>query len=606
MKRKLNEHDVPEPVQSTFAAFGLDERLTQCIVEERFEQPTAVQSRTIPLIQAGKSVAVRAKTGTGKTMAYLLPVVDSILRSGSLPSIQALILTPSKELSSQISSILQRFSQKCGKSLTYVNLSRAEDDTVTRSRLQEKPSIIVATPGRYSQFLDAGLTTTASIKHLVIDEADLILSYGYDDDLRNIASSLSSSVQTVFISATLRTDGDELEGIFSKSGPVEMVDMSAQELEEQSKLEQYVVATAEDEKFLLLYAIFKLKLIRGKIIIFVADVDRCYRLKLFLEQFGVRSCVLNSELPVNSRLHVVEEFNKGVYDTLIAADDNEVVGEGHKPGKRNEADESGDERIEQQSGTEGEMNKGTSTTQPAKKKIKKRDQDAEFGVSRGIDFRRVTCVLNFDLPQSSRSYTHRTGRTARAGEKGMALSFYVPSDLYRKHKPTSIPQCANDEKILARIKRKQEEDGKELEQWQFDMEKLVGFKYRLADALRAVTRIAVREARTRELRQELINSAKLERHFEEHPEDLRHLRHDTESHAVRQQAHLKHVPDYLLPAGGQGALKKEVGFVGLNSRSTNSIRKARAVNKSRGKGRIARSKGFDPLKSLNARGRGKK
>src|ERR1700710_38727 len=84
---------------------------------------------------------------------------------------------------------------------------------------------------------------------------------------------------------------------------------------------------AEDEKFLLAYVIFKLKLIKGKCIIFVGDIDRCYRLKLFLEQFGTKSCILNSELPVNSRIHVVEEFNKNVYDIIIASDEHEVLGD---------------------------------------------------------------------------------------------------------------------------------------------------------------------------------------------------------------------------------------------------------------------------------------
>jgi ATP-dependent RNA helicase DDX56/DBP9 len=243
---------------------------------------------------------------------------------------------------------------------------------------------------------------------------------------------------------------------------------------------------------------------------------------------------------------------------------------------------------------------------PSKKQKHARGGDREFGVARGIDFRHVSCVLNFDLPQSAKSYTHRTGRTARAGQKGMALSFYVPKDLYKKHKSTSIPQAEHDEKVLERIKARQTKFGASIDEWQFDTAKLEGFRYRIADAIRSVTRIAVREARTKELRQELINSTKLQRHFEEHPEDLRHLRHDTESHAIRQQPHLKHVPDYLLPSGGTASIKKDVGHVGIRKDSANRIRKAREINKKRGKGRIMAGKGADPLKSLNARGRAKK
>jgi len=143
-------------------------------------------------------------------------------------------------------------------------------------------------------------------------------------------------------------------------------------------------------------------------------------------------------------------------------------------------------------------------------------------------------------------------------------------------------------------------------EWNFDMAKLEGFRYRFGDALRAVTRIAVREARTREIKQSLINSEKLKRHFEENPDDLRHLRHDADTHAVRQQSHLRHVPDYLLPSGGKSAVTKDVGFVGLRKDKELGLRRKRDLDRSRGKGRIARTKGLDPLKSLNLRGRGKK
>merc|ERR1711981_2642 len=113
-----------------------------------------------------------------------------------------------------------------------------------------------------------------------------------------------------------------------------------------SGVKQYMIRCGEEEKFLLIYAIFMLELIKGKTIVFVGDIDRSYRLKLFLEQFGIRSCVLNSELPVNSRIHVVEEFNKGVYDIIIASDEQDVI-EGTKSRRRNkDAEEEMDEEAE--------------------------------------------------------------------------------------------------------------------------------------------------------------------------------------------------------------------------------------------------------------------
>ncbi|QIW94717.1 hypothetical protein AMS68_000235 [Peltaster fructicola] len=615
MKRKLNEHDVPEPVTADFAKLGLDARLVQAVANEKHATPTPIQAQAIPLISQGKSVLARAKTGSGKTLAYLLPILHSILarktQTSKKSATTALILVPTKELATQVAAAVKTYTKGCSPTVQCVNIARKEDGAVIQASLATQPDIVVATPEPANQWIDKGVLKTTALQQLVIDEADLVLSYDCEEDLQSIAASLTSSVQSIFMSATLNTELDSVTALFCKGAAPTILDLTAEEATDKSTLAQYVVSTAEDEKFLLIYAIFKLQLIKGKIIVFVADVDRCYRIKLFLEQFGVRSCVLNSELPVNSRLHVVEEFNRGIYDVLVAADDNEVIGDEAVRSKRQKVGDNGDEQeaaqddeTQQQLPEDDNMDVDPVKRQP--KQAKKDRKDKEYGVARGIDFRRVACVLNFDLPTTSRSYTHRIGRTARAGQKGMALSFYVPKELYRKHKPTSIPQCENDEKVLAKIKSKQEDQGASMEEWQFDMDKLAGFRYRLVDALRAVTRIAVRQARTRELRQELINSAKLQRHFEEHPEDLTHLRHDTESHTVRQQAHLKHIPDYLLPTGGKAAIKKDVGFVGLRSSSDNRIRKSRAFNKTRGKGRLAKGKGLDPLKSFNAKGRGKK
>lgn len=139
----------------------------------------------------------------------------------------------------------------------------------------------------------------------------------------------------------------------------------------------------EDEKFLLIYVIFKLQLVKGKCIVFVADIDRCYRLKLYFEQFGIRSCILNSELPVNSRIHVVEEFNRNVYDIIIASDEKEVLG------NEEQAEEEDDNDIDNDNDVEKEAR--------PKKKRRAAKGDVEYGVSRGkcLNLRFVVVVLTF-------------------------------------------------------------------------------------------------------------------------------------------------------------------------------------------------------------------
>lgn len=133
-------------------------------------------------------------------------------------------------------------------------------------------------------------------------------------------------------------------------------------------------------------------------------------------------------------------------------------------------------------------------------------------INLGIDFKNVATVINFDLPTTASSYTHRVGRTARAGKNGMALSFVVPENLYRKHIPTTVKTAEHDERTLARIIRRQKKLGKEVKDYNFNKEQVEAFRYRMNDALRAVTKVAVREARTRELRQELLKSEKLKRY----------------------------------------------------------------------------------------------
>lgn len=450
--------------------------------------------------------------------------------------------------------------------------------------LQDSPDIIVTTPSRATQYLSSSRLSLDNIQQLIIDEADIVLSYGYEDDINAIAAALPRGVQTFLTSATLTSEVEELKSIFCRDAVVVKID----DAEEKGEgVTQYAVQCGEEEKFLLIYVLFKLRLVKGKCLVFVADVDRSYRLKLYLEQFGIKSCVLNAELPVNSRLHVVQEFNKGLYDILIAADDQEVLGGVMKRRKAvvDETNEMSEEEDEQKRSA---------------KKAKMSKNEKDFGVSRGIDFQNVSCVINFDLPTTSKSYTHRIGRTARAGKAGMALSFVVPKDKYGKHRPTSIASAKNDERVLEKITTRQEKKGNEVKPYHFDMAQVDAFRYRMNDALRAVTGAAVHEARAREIKQELVKSEKLRKHFEENPEDLRHLRHDGEHGGiVRHQAHLKHVPDYLMPAAGRKALSADdVGFVGLKNEKKRKDdkrtgRKARFGGRSRGK--------IDPLKSFSAR-----
>ncbi|KAJ5716927.1 ATP-dependent RNA helicase dbp9 [Penicillium malachiteum] len=615
MKRKLDANDVPSPEAAAaeeeldFEALGLDPRLRQALIKEKFSKPTLVQSKAIPLALEGKDILARAKTGSGKTAAYVLPVLQAILqRKSNDPSLKAttgLILVPTRELAEQVQKVVTSFTSFCGKDVRSVNLTQKVSDAVQRSLLADFPDLVISTPTRVLANVNNSALSLEQLTHLVIDEADLVLSYGYDEDINALSKAIPRGVQTFLMSATLTSEVDTLKSLFCRSPVI----LKLEDKEEKGAgVSQFVVKCAEDEKFLLTYVIFKLQLVKGKVIIFVHDVDRCYRVKLFLEQFGIKSCVLNSELPINSRLHVVEEFNKGVYDIIIAADEQEIM-RVPKPTKKSiePADEDKMDQDKEEIGTsEDEDHEEASTSKKSRpeKRRKMTAKEKDYSISRGVDFQNVACVLNFDLPTTSKSYTHRIGRTGRAGKAGMALSFVVPSDMYGKHKPTSVSSAKHDETVLAKITKRQGKLGHEVRPYHFEMSQVEAFRYRMTDALRAVTRLAVQEARAREIRQELIKSEKLKRHFEENPEELRQLRHDGELRAARVQAHLKHVPEYLMPAKGRKGLSKEdIGYVGFKKTSENRIRKARDRNRAKGKGGRKPSGGkVDPLKTFN-RGR---
>ncbi|CAG8351116.1 unnamed protein product [Penicillium salamii] len=606
MKRKLDANDVPAPKAKVaedkdldFEALNLDPRLRQALIKEKFTKPTLVQSKAIPLALEGKDILARAKTGSGKTAAYVLPILQAILQQKtadpSSNATTALILVPTRELAEQVQKVIVSFSSFCGKDIRSVNLTQKVSDEVQRSMLADFPDIVVSTPTRVYSNVNNSALSLDKVTHLVIDEADLVLSYGYDDDINALSKAIPRGAQTFLMSATLTSEVDTLKDLYCRNPVI----LKLEEKEEKGAgVSQFVVKCAEDEKFLLTYVIFKLQLIKGKVIIFVADVDRCYRVKLFLEQFGLKSCVLNSELPINSRIHVVEEFNKGIYDIIIAADEQEVLGTKSKktPEVKELEEAEPKEEMGESEDEEAQEETGKGKKPESKKRRKMSAKEKDFSIARGIDFQDVACVLNFDLPTTSKSYTHRIGRTGRAGKAGMALSFVVPADQYGKHRPTSIPSTKHDESMLAKIVKRQAKLGHEVKPYHFEMSQVDAFRYRMTDALRAVTRLAIQEARGREIRQELIKSEKLKRHFEDNPDELRQLRHDGELRAARVQAHLKHVPEYLMPAKGRKGISKEnVGYVSFSKSKQNRIRKARDRNRARGK-----SGGkSDPLKTFN-------
>lgn len=581
---------------TSFKDLQLDARLVQAIERNGFHHPTLIQSHSIPLaLQQKRDIIAKAATGSGKTLAYLIPVIQTILdykksqEDSELNENKTLgiILVPTRELAGQVLGVLEQMTIYCSNAVRSLNVSSDMSNSVLSTLLLESPDIIVATPGKLIALLENHINSVSldNLKFLVIDEVDLVLTFGYQEDLSKIAQflPLKKNLQTFLMSATLNDDIQELKKQFCRSPAI--LKFNDEEIaKDQTKLVQYYIRVTEFDKFLLCYVIFKLGLIKGKTLIFVNNIDRGYRLKLVLEQFGVKSCILNSELPINSRQHIVDQFNKNVYQLLIATDDTNYI---------REEDETLEEPVESTAPVADKGDKDGETVADANvsKKQKKFEvkKDEEYGVSRGVDFKNVACVLNFDLPTTAKSYVHRIGRTARAGKSGTAISFIVPLKEFGKHKPSMCTTAKRDEKILSRIIKQQSKLGLELKPYSFDKKQVEGFRYRMEDGFRAVTQVAVREARIRELKEELLASEKLKRHFEENPQELQSLRHDKELHPARIQQHLKRVPEYLLPESVRQGKTKNIGFVPF-----------RNPKKSHKRGKVHKRKGgkSDPLKNF--------
>lgn len=158
---------------------------------------------------------------------------------------------------------------------------------------------------------------------------------------------------------------------------------------------------------------------------------------------------------------------------------------------------------------EVQTSKKSTSENKSKKKLRLQKKDKEYGVSRGVDFINVAAVINFDFPTSAKSYTHRVGRTARANQRGMSLSFVVPKELVGQNKNVTCSTAKQDEKIYSRVEKKQSLTNSVIKPYSFEMKQLEGFRYRVEDALRAVTRIAVKEARLKDVKSEILNSEKL-------------------------------------------------------------------------------------------------
>ncbi|PRQ19893.1 putative RNA helicase [Rosa chinensis] len=556
-----------EEEDQTFENLGLDGRLIRALNKKKILKPTPIQRVAIPLILEGKDVVARAKTGSGKTFAYLLPLLQKLFTASQESTKKlaptAIVLVPTRELSQQVYKEVRSLIELCRVPLKVVQLTSNMPTSDLRTALAGPPEILVSTPACVKKCLSDGVLQATSIgdslEMLVLDEADLLLSYGYEEDIKALTPHIPKHCQSLLMSATASDDVEKLKKLILHNSYIltlpEVGDIKDEVIPK--NVEQSWISCTARDKLLYILSLLKLELVQKKVLIFTNTIDTSFRIKLFLEKFGIRSAVLNSELPQNSRIHILEEFNAGLFDYLIATDDSETK----------EKKENDQKKIDSKN-----------SRRHAKPKPK---ADSEFGVVRGIDFKNVHTVLNFDMPLSVEGYVHRIGRTGRAYSTGASVSLVSPDEM----------------KVFEEIKSFLGDDEEN------DSNKLVPFtlltknaveslRYRAEDVSKSVTKLAVRESRAQDLRNEILNSEKLKAHFEANQKDLDLLKHDKVLSKKPPAPHLRVVPDYLLDATTKEASKR--------------VKLARAAMGNNNPGRRGFKKKFkkdkDPLKSLSAQG----
>ena len=679
----------------TWANFNeIDRRLLKALSKLGFTYPTLVQSKCIPLALLGKDVLVRARTGMGKTFAFSIPLLHKLLTAKEQgdeddeAKVRAVVLVPTKELCRQIEKAMTELIYYCRDSVSLVALTgdssssskskkkSADESSMQQFHLQSKPDILITTPAILVQELQAGTVDLSSVKTLVIDEADLVLSYGYSNDVNTITLKMPKIFQGFLMSATLSPELEKFKKVVLHNPVV----LKLEESQSQGHLQQFYLETNEADKFLTLFVFIKLGLMQGKGLIFVNDINKSYRLKLFLQQFFINAAVLNSQVPLNSRINILEQFDRGVFDYLIAtdasldqggedededkdededgeenaeaagsqSDDDEKSGEDGSEDDDDEEFEKSEDEFDEDEEEEGSNSDGSdsekgsdedeekddefeydyeekdqpTTAKDGQKKEKKENKDSkkketdeeEYGVSRGIDFNSVSFVINFDFPQTMANYTHRIGRTARAGTTGTALSFVGVADASatKQEKENAERDFTNlhevrlqqprlsdidSESILASMSSVQDQafansDNDELRKQPspllFNLKELDGFRYRVEDTMRAITDQAVKDFRSAELKQEIMNSTKLKSFFAANPNELKALRHDKAAqNTIHQKQHLNNVPDYLIPASMRGVSQ------------ANSNKKRKRHQSQTQSQRVQQSKSKDPLMALD-------
>jgi ATP-dependent RNA helicase DeaD len=362
------EHAQTSPPDE-FAELGIRPSILRALAEARFVTPSEIQKMLIPRALAGVDILGQARTGTGKTAAFAIPILQRAVRGLAT---QAIILVPTRELAMQVDSEIQRLGQYTP--IRCVPVYGGQKIAAQMKFLRHHPEMLVGTPGRVIDLLDRRIIDFQNVKFVVLDEVDRMLDIGFRDDIRNILSRIkgirrdaetpeAEHPQTIFVSATISGEIEKLARTYMKEPVEKLIAPGSDEKPTVAEVEQYYFSVEPWDKYRLLRMLLEREN-PDLAIVFTKTKHGAQKLARKLHADGIECREIHGNLIQSKRERVMKSFRGGKFDVLVATD----------------------------------------------------------LASRGIDVADISHIINYDVPEDPEVYVHRVGRTARMGARGKAFT----------------------------------------------------------------------------------------------------------------------------------------------------------------------------------------
>ncbi|MBH0086117.1 DEAD/DEAH box helicase [Psychrobacter sp. SCQQ22] len=356
--------DAVDENQVTFTDLGIAKPILTALDRSGYTNPTPIQAQAIPFALEGRDLLLSAQTGSGKTAAFVIPVLDRLSRATSFDKLtKALILTPTRELAQQVHDSVRTYSKDM-RGLFCVPLVGGAPYNGQITALKKGVQVIVATPGRLLDHINAGRVDLSSLEVLVLDEADRMLDMGFADDISDILRAAPTDRQTIMCSATWDGPVGKIAASFTKNPERVSIKVESAHIEEKV----YYCDDFDHKNRLLDKIVCQQDM--EQIIIFAATKRSTEKLAKQLQEAGHKASFLHGDLPQSKRNRIVQDLRNGKVKILVATD----------------------------------------------------------VAARGLDIPAISHVINYDLPRQTEDYVHRIGRCGRAGRTGIAISLCSMDD----------------------------------------------------------------------------------------------------------------------------------------------------------------------------------